>query len=201
MLGALAVLCALFAYQLASTPAGPPTLSEYLSNKPGRTLAAAGYSVDGVPLACGKVDLVFDDGLDDVAAAHPGFIILNRKAFETLPKVVRLYAFGHECGHQVAGPDETKADCHAVTSGQIRRLAGRGRCLGHLWLLEVHRVRQGPPAGTGAVRGDAGLFRRALMVGSGSGPFAARPPPQWCALRHTNESRKPMLTSACPSET
>ncbi len=113
----LAVACALFAYQIASAPAAPPTLAEYLSYAPGRTLAPAGYGVDGTPLACGKVQIVLNPKLDDVAAAEPGFVILNPAAFDKLPKVVRLYAFGHECGHQLHGPDETVADCSAIADG------------------------------------------------------------------------------------
>ena len=119
-LAALALAGSLFAYQMASD-SGPPTLEEYLANKPGRTLAPADYAVEGVPLTCGKVRVVLDTALDDVAAAHPGFVILNPKAFDKLPKVVRLYAFGHECGHQLHGVSEEMADCYAVTRGQAQK--------------------------------------------------------------------------------
>ena len=117
MMAVLAVAVALFAYQITSAPSGPPTLQEYLAYAPGRTLAPAGFSVEGTPLVCGKVQLVLNPKLEDVAAAHPGFVIINPSAFEKLPKVVRLYAFGHECGHQIQGPDEEKADCYAMTAG------------------------------------------------------------------------------------
>jgi len=120
LLSGLAVAGALFAYQLSSAPSAPPTLAEYLAYAPGRTLAPAGYGVDGTPLACGPVQIVLDPKLDDVAAAHPGFVILNPAAFAKLPKVVRLYAFGHECGHQLHGPSEEMADCYAVTRGQAQ---------------------------------------------------------------------------------
>jgi hypothetical protein len=117
LLAFLAIAVALFAYQITSAPAAPPTLAEYLAFAPGRTLAPVGYGVDGTPLVCGKVQIVLNPKLDDVAAAEPGFVILNPAAFDKLPKVVRLYAFGHECGHQLHGPDETVADCAAISSG------------------------------------------------------------------------------------
>ncbi len=121
LLVGLAVACALFAYQITSAPAGPPTLAEYLDYAPGRSLAPAGYSVGGTPLACGPVKIVLNPKLDDVAAAHPGFVIINPAAFDKLPKVIRLYAFGHECGHQLHGPSEDMADCYAVTRGQAQK--------------------------------------------------------------------------------
>ncbi len=121
LLVALAAAGALFAYQITSAPSEPPTLAEYLAYAPGRTLAPAGYGVDGPPLVCGKVQIVLNPKLADVAAAHPGFVILNPAAFEKLPKVVRLYAFGHECGHQLHGPDETVADCSAIADGVAQK--------------------------------------------------------------------------------
>jgi len=48
------------------------------------------------------------------------FIILNPARMQKLPKVVRLYAFGHECGHQLHGVSEEMADCYAVTRGQAQ---------------------------------------------------------------------------------
>ena len=107
------------AYDLASDP-GPPTLGQYLAYAPGRSMAPPGYTIDGEPTTCGKVQVVLNPSLDDVAAAHPGFIILNPKRMEALPRVVRLYAFGHECGHQLHGVSEEMADCYAVTRGEAQ---------------------------------------------------------------------------------
>ena len=33
---------------------------------------------------------------------------------------IRLYVYAHECGHQVYGPRETRADCYAVERGKRR---------------------------------------------------------------------------------
>ena len=119
LLGTLAIAGAWFAYDITSDP-GPPTLEQYIAYAPGRTLAPADYKIDGVPAACGKVRIVLNTALNDVAAAHPGFVILNPKHFAVLPKVVRLYAFGHECGHQLHGPSEEMADCYAVMRGEAQ---------------------------------------------------------------------------------
>lgn len=121
LLIALAIAGALFAYQITSAPAEPPTLEEYLAFAPGRTLAPSDYSVEGTPLTCGTAKLVLNPKLDDVAAAEPGYMIINPAAFDKLPKIVRLYAYGHECGHLQHGPDETSADCSAITSGVTQK--------------------------------------------------------------------------------
>jgi len=119
LLGALAIGGGLFAYDMLSDP-GPPTLEQYIAYAPGRTLAPADYTIDGAGIACGTARVVLNSSLDDVAAAHPGFIILNPARMQKLPKVVRLYAFGHECGHQLHGVSEEMADCYAVTRGQAQ---------------------------------------------------------------------------------
>jgi hypothetical protein len=119
-LAILAVAAAALAGWLALRDPGPPTLEEYLAYAPGRTLAPADYRIDGEPVFCGAAKLVLNTRLDDVAAAHPGFIILNPAIFDKLPKPVRLYAFGHECGHQLHGPSEEMADCYAVMRGEAQ---------------------------------------------------------------------------------
>ena len=119
LLGAVAVGGALFVYDAMRDP-GPPSLEEYIAYAPGRTAAPAGYTIGGAGIACGTARLVLNTALDDVAAAHPGFIILNPARLDKLPKVIRLYAFGHECGHQLHGVSEEMADCYAVTRGQAQ---------------------------------------------------------------------------------
>ena len=119
LFGGLVLGAALLVYWIASDP-GPPTLEQYLAYAPGRTLAPADYAFEGARLSCGDVRVVLNPDLNDVAAAHPGFIIINPKRFGKIPKVVRLYAFGHECGHQLHGPSEETADCYSVTRGQAQ---------------------------------------------------------------------------------
>lgn len=96
----------------------PPTAESYVSAKPGRVLAGDGFAIGKTPVRCGKAQVVLDPGLDDLAAAYPGIIILNSKYLPRLPEVVTLYAFGHECGHQLHGRDEALADCYAVMRGR-----------------------------------------------------------------------------------
>ena len=119
LLGAVAIGGSGLAYEFTSDP-GPPTIAQYLAFAPDRSMAPPGYSIDGTGVACGKVQVVFNPSLDNVAAAHPGFIIINPRQFDKLPKVVRLYAFGHECGHQLHGVSEELADCYAVTRGEAQ---------------------------------------------------------------------------------
>jgi hypothetical protein len=117
---ALGLAAAAGAYWYASRPLPPPTAESYIAAKPGRSLAGAAFTVGGRPVACGRARIVLDPGLDDLAAAYPGLIILNTKYLPRLPDTVGLYAFGHECGHQLHGPDEAKADCYAVMRGEAQ---------------------------------------------------------------------------------
>ena len=117
-LAAVAVVGSWFAYRLTSTPR-PPTVSEYLlSAGPSASLAGADFKLSGVTPDCHGLPIVLDSALNDVAATHAGFIILNAERIAKLPKVVQLYAFGHECGHQVHGLSEEKSDCQAVVDGK-----------------------------------------------------------------------------------
>ncbi len=80
--------------------------------------AEPGFQLAGVTPTCHGLPIVLDPSLDDVAAAHAGFVILNAERIAKLPKVVQLYAFGHECGHQTHGLSEEKADCQAIADGR-----------------------------------------------------------------------------------
>lgn len=119
LFGLLALAAAWFAYDITSAP-GVPTLDEYLAFAPDRTLAPPGFTIDGTPATCAKVRIVLNPVLNDVAAAEPGFVILNPKYFDPLPGIVRNYVFGHECGHQLHGASEEMADCYAVMRGEAQ---------------------------------------------------------------------------------
>ncbi len=117
-LAAIAIAGSWLAYDLTSTPR-PPTVEEYIASAGlGAKRAEPGFQLSGVTPACHGLPIVLDPSLDDVAAAHAGFVILNAERIAKLPKVVQLYAFGHECGHQVHGLSEEKADCQAIADGK-----------------------------------------------------------------------------------
>ena len=118
-IAALTMAGSAVAYWLTSAPA-VPTLDEYLSISSDRSLAPVDYKIDAASAACGKVRIVFNPKLNDVAAAEPGFVIINPKFFYPLPGSIRKYVFGHECGHQLHGPSEEAADCYAVTRGEAQ---------------------------------------------------------------------------------
>lgn len=119
VLGIVGLAMAWVAYDWAAG-SRPPTMAAYVAAKPGRLIAPADFAIDGVPSACARAGVVIDPFLDDVAAAFPGFIILNPKGLVRVPKVVRLYAFGHECGHHLKGVSEEMADCYAVMRGEAQ---------------------------------------------------------------------------------
>ena len=119
ILAAFAVGGSLFAYQITSDP-GPPTAAQYVAKNSYRSIAPADFKIQGETVACGKVGVVLDPSLMDVGAAFPGFIILNPRVMSHLPKVVALYAYGHECGHQLHGVSEEEADCYSVVRGQAQ---------------------------------------------------------------------------------
>ena len=119
LLTTTAIAGSIVACQMTSDP-GPPTVAEYAAKNPLRTVAPADFTIAGQTTVCAKVPVVLDPTLMDVGAAYPGFIILNPRVMSHLPKVVALYAFGHECGHQLHGVSEEEADCYAVVRGEAQ---------------------------------------------------------------------------------
>jgi hypothetical protein len=107
------------AYWLMAAPL-VPTADSYVAAQPNRQLAGADFRIGAQRVACGKAHIVLDPELDDLAAAYPGIIIMNSKYLPRLPDIVGLYAFGHECGHQLHGPNEEMADCYAVMRGEAQ---------------------------------------------------------------------------------
>jgi hypothetical protein len=96
------------------------TTGEYLAHAgPQAKLIPAGeLRFDGVNLTCGRFPTILNAHLDDYGAAYFGFVLLNPPRFETLPLVVKRYAYAHECGHQYVGYDEGEADCFAIRRGK-----------------------------------------------------------------------------------
>lgn len=97
-----------------------PTPAEYLAKAgPDATFIPAGaLRFEGESFACGRFPTVLNAKLDDYGAAYFGFILLNPARFETLPLILKRYAYAHECGHQYVGYDEGEADCYAVRRGR-----------------------------------------------------------------------------------
>jgi len=80
--------------------------------KPGKLLVA------GRTMRCGRTPTLMDHSFWDYGGASDGLIILNPNKLETLPDPVRLYVYAHECGHQIHGRSEPRADCYAVKRGR-----------------------------------------------------------------------------------
>jgi hypothetical protein len=80
--------------------------------QPGKLLVA------GRAMRCGRTPTLMDHSFWDYGGASDGLIILNPNKLETLPDPVRLYVYAHECGHQVHGRSEPRADCYAVKRGR-----------------------------------------------------------------------------------
>ncbi|MEZ5775431.1 MAG: hypothetical protein R3D33_12220 [Hyphomicrobiaceae bacterium] len=118
-LAAIAVAGSAAAYLITSSPR-PPTVDEYLAHQGLDRSALIGtqITIGGREESCGDRPIIHDPTLTDVAAAHPGYLIFNPKRVASLPAVVQLYAFGHECGHQIEGRSEEKADCYAIRLGR-----------------------------------------------------------------------------------
>jgi hypothetical protein len=115
---AVAAPAAWLSYTLTSAPR-PPTIDEYIAARGSAAARAdAAFLIGGRKPFCGELPVVTDTSLDDVAAAHPGYIIVNPKRLAMLPDAIAAYAYAHECGHQVEGASEEKADCYAVSRGR-----------------------------------------------------------------------------------
>lgn len=70
----------------------------------------------GVPVVCGAVPTLIQP-IQDVAMARPGIIILSPGIF-SLPPVIQVFIYAHECGHHIVGNSESDADCWAIQTGR-----------------------------------------------------------------------------------
>lgn len=83
-----------------------------------KVVAAGRLKLAGRIMRCGRTPTLISDSFWDYGGASRGYIILNSKKLVTLPRAVRLYVYAHECGHQIYGVSEPKADCYAVRRGR-----------------------------------------------------------------------------------
>lgn len=110
----LAVLAVLV---IAAAMALPADLS--LEAAPREKVVAAGtLNLAGRRMSCGRTPTLISHSFWDYGGAKKGMIILNPTKLEDLSESVRLYVYAHECGHQVYGPREIRADCYAVERGK-----------------------------------------------------------------------------------
>jgi len=75
------------------------------------------YALDGRHVTCGTAPTVLDPYLHDYAMSYPKFIVLRPDRMAKPATQVKLWIYFHECGHVLQGPDESNADCFAVTKG------------------------------------------------------------------------------------
>lgn len=110
----IAAVCALaFATSiLTSTTPAPQAAPKNKLLAPGKLKLAGRY------VRCGRTPTLMSHTFWDYGGAKKGMIILNPSKLEGLSQSVRLYVYAHECGHQVYGPRETRADCYAVERGK-----------------------------------------------------------------------------------
>jgi len=106
---------------LAVFVAGGTSLVAQSTNE--KTIPAGRLKLAGQTLRCGHTPTLmstsfWDYGGSYTSSAGRGMIILNPNKLETLPPIVQLYVYEHECGHQLRGRSETKADCYAVERGR-----------------------------------------------------------------------------------
>ena len=83
-----------------------------------KTLAPGTLRLAGRTMSCGRTPTLISHTFWDYGGAKKGMIILNPTKLEGLTEATRLYVYAHECGHQLYGPKETKADCYAVKRGK-----------------------------------------------------------------------------------
>lgn len=83
-----------------------------------KVVAAGTLKLAGRRMSCGRTPTLISHTFWDYGGAKKGMIILNPTKLDRLSNSVRLYVYAHECGHQVFGPRETRADCYAVERGK-----------------------------------------------------------------------------------
>ncbi|MCK5497216.1 MAG: hypothetical protein KAI80_12440, partial [Hyphomicrobiaceae bacterium] len=83
-----------------------------------KVLAPGTLKLAGRTMSCGRTPTLISHTFWDYGGARKGIIILNPTKLEGLSEAARLYVYAHECGHQLFGPKEIKADCYAVERGK-----------------------------------------------------------------------------------
>ena len=83
-----------------------------------KVLAPGTLKLAGRTMTCGRTPTLISHTFWDYGGAKKGIIILNPTKLEGLSEAARLYVYAHECGHQLYGPKEIRADCYAVERGK-----------------------------------------------------------------------------------
>lgn len=83
-----------------------------------KVIRAGKLVLAGRSMRCGQTPTLMSETFWDYGGSGKGMIILNPTKLETLPPTVRLFVYEHECGHQLMGRSELKADCYAVQRGR-----------------------------------------------------------------------------------
>ncbi len=117
--------CALGSGSLSAQSVSPYsdnlTIKQYLREAGGiaKYVAPGRLRLAGRRVLCGKRPSILDPEFDTWAGAYtkPGFIIVNPIYMREEPKIVQLYIYAHECGHQFRGFDEDTADAFAIRRG------------------------------------------------------------------------------------
>lgn len=86
-----------------------------------KIVAAGKFRLAGRVMSCLGTPTLLSPSFWDYGGATRGMIIINPAKLAALPLAVRLYVYAHECGHQIFGPRETRADCYAVQRGVRQR--------------------------------------------------------------------------------
>lgn len=83
-----------------------------------KIVAAGKLKLAGRTMRCGRTPTLVSRTFWDYGGSGRGRIILNPDKLAGLSDALRLYVYAHECGHQIYGASETKADCYAVRRGR-----------------------------------------------------------------------------------
>lgn len=83
-----------------------------------KVVAAGKLRLAGRSMSCGRTPTLMSPTFWDYGGARKGQIILNPIKLAELPDAVRLWVYAHECGHQIYGAGEIRADCYAVRRGR-----------------------------------------------------------------------------------
>lgn len=74
--------------------------------------------IDGIQVNCGPYPTIVTPQIADSAMFNGQAILLNPVVLSRMPTTLKLYTYGHECGHAMVGASETDADCWSVRTGR-----------------------------------------------------------------------------------
>jgi len=95
--------------------------AQFLPGGPGQMVPPGGFTIAGIPVACGPAPTMISPAINDIARGGPmPPLIMLHPVFFQQPPPLQLFIYAHECAHVNGIMNESAADCWAVRLGRAQ---------------------------------------------------------------------------------